>query len=455
MPDISQMGLAELAGHMAKMEQDQRFNAGADVEELAELRREINAATKKHRARTENRTNGGSHAEPDPYQADPGVWLTISDDPWDVDKLPPRPWLAEPYFMRGEMTLLHGPGAAGKSQLLVAWAVALALGRGFGRLQPRRRSRVLLTNFEDNAIEQKRRISAMLTIFDATPEDLKGWLFRVSLGKEGDATMFKLDERGQVTGTDCWEALKSACETIHPDAVAFDPLVAVNAVPENDNQLMRRVMTMIRLEIGQHCDAAIGIAHHDNKSGGDGEDSDQTNARGGGDIVNGVRFEIQTKKMTSQQADGWGLDTDKRGFYFRAGSAASKRNYTAPEESEWFERLTSIIAGEEVVFCVPWTPPGGALTDDQSASLLAAIERGTPDGPYSPQLGNTSRSLSPVLEALGITTPKAQRDALNRLLRARSVVKAEWCVIGDRFRAGLRSKDGLPYNWKWRDSDHD
>ena len=59
--------------------------------------------------------------------AEAASWLTISDDPWDEDALPPRPWLAPPHLMRGEITLLHGPGAAGKSQLLISWFVALAL----------------------------------------------------------------------------------------------------------------------------------------------------------------------------------------------------------------------------------------------------------------------------------------------------------------------------------------
>jgi RecA-family ATPase len=60
-------------------------------------------------------------------------YLTISDEPWDEASLRQRPWLASPYMMRGQITLLHGPGAAGKSMLIIVWAVALALGMAFGR----------------------------------------------------------------------------------------------------------------------------------------------------------------------------------------------------------------------------------------------------------------------------------------------------------------------------------
>ena len=384
-------------------------------------------------------------------EAEAPKWLAITDVPWDPDKLPPRPWLATPYLMREEITLLHGPGAAGKSQLCVAWAVALALGKSFGRLRPRQRSRVLLTNFEDNAVEQQRRISAMLRSFDATPADLQGWLYRVSLGSESDATMFNLDEFGQVEGTPCWDALKDACKSIKPDAVFADPLVAINAVPENNNQLMRRVMSVISFDMAKHYKVALVLAHHDNKSGSEDEDSDASNARGGTDIVNAVRFEIQTKKMTVGQADGWGIDPKKRGFYFRAGSAASKRNYTAPEESEWFERLEAVVGGEPVVFCVPYAPPTSVLTEAQTTSLVATIEKATEHGPYSPQLGKTDRSLAPAFERLGIV-PKNQTRALKALLETGLVEKAEWEVRDGRWRAGLRSKAGLPYNYKWQEA---
>jgi hypothetical protein len=75
-------------------------------------------------------------------------YLTITDEAWDENALPPRPWIAPPYLMRRQIALLHGPGGGGKSQLLIAWAIALALGVAFGRLKPKQRCRVLLTNFE-------------------------------------------------------------------------------------------------------------------------------------------------------------------------------------------------------------------------------------------------------------------------------------------------------------------
>jgi hypothetical protein len=381
-------------------------------------------------------------------------WLTISDEPWDPDTLPPRPWLAPPYLMRGEILLLHGPGGGGKSQLIIHDAVALALGKKYGRLQPRQRCRVLLTNFEDNADEQKRRISAALRFFGATPADLVGWLFRVSLGPKGDATMFALDGHGAVVPTQCWHALVHACEMRRPDAVFLDPLVAINAVPESDNTLMRRVMTFLLMGVSRRFNCALGIAHHDNKNGAEDDDGDQGNARGAGDIVNAVRFEKAVKTMTAKQAEQMIPDASRRGFYFRLGSVASKVNYAAPEESEWFERLAVVINGEQVVRCFPWDPPSTRLTEEMAASLIAAIGQGTKHGPYSPQLGKGDRSLSPMLDEIGIKGTAPQRRAMHELKDRHGVVQVAWKVPrrGDVSRAGLRTADGRP-DYAWLDDE--
>ena len=331
------------------------------------------------------------------------------------------------------------------------------LGKTYGRLQPQQRCRVLLCNFEDNDTEQRKRISAGLEYFDAKPADLRGLLHRVSLGPKADATMFGLDENGVVTPSPCWDALERACETIRPDAVALDPFVAINAVPENDNQLMRRVMTILRLRLAQQFNCALALAHHDNKSGRDDEDSDQSNARGASDIVNAARFELAVKKMTSKQAEDWGIEPARRGFYFRVGSAAAKNNYTAPEDGEWFERLAVAIAGEQVVRCIPWQPPSGKLDHDQLRRVVEAVERGTAHGPYSPQVSNTPRSLAPVLAEIGITVPAAQRRAVKGLLQSGRILKATYkrAGHGNLTSTGLRSQAGLPYNYEWCDGEEE
>lgn len=382
--------------------------------------------------------------------------LTVTDDDWEIASLPQRPWLAPPYLMRGQITLPHGPGGDGKSQLAIAWAVALALGKPFGRLKPKGRCRVMLTNFEDNADEQKRRISAALEYYGATPADLKGYLFRVSLGRIADATMFDMKDQA-VRTTPIWDSLVRHAGRIKPDAIGLDPLVAINAVSENDNQLIRRVMVMLRSQLAEQLHCAVILIHHDNKGGDDTEASDQKNVRGGGDIVNAVRFELQVKKLTLAQAEAFGIEPERRGFYFRVGSPTSKMNYSAPDEAEWFERIPVDINGEQVVRCIPWTPPSAKLDEDQIKAVIDAVERGTPDGkPYSQRMGTEPRSIGPVLASLGITGPNAQKRAIKAVLATGRIVDLDWRVPGrgEHFtRKGLRSDRGLPYNHEWSDKE--
>jgi hypothetical protein len=311
----------------------------------------------------------------------------------------------------------------------------------------------LLANFEDDADEQIRRLSAALEFFNATPADLADKLRRVSLGKASDATMFKLDERGQLVTTLAWDALQWHCETFKPDVVFLDPLIAINAAPESDNSIMRRVMTLLRTGITVKHDCALGLAHHDIKVGGEDTATDQANARGAGDIVNAVRFELATKGMTVAQAEAFGIEREKRKHYFRLGSEDSKRNYAAPEAAEWFERTATVINGDSVVRCHPWTPPDGKLADDHVTQLVAEIGRGTSAGPYSPQLGKNDRSLSQLLESLGISGDRQQRMALRDLKDRHGVqtVGFKRPGHGSHVRQGLRTAAGAPYNYGWCD----
>ena len=193
--------------------------------------------------------------------------------------------------------------------------------------------------------------------------------------------MFALDREGAVRTTRTFEALDMWCREIRPDVTALDTLVAINAVPEDNNTLMRRVMAALRRLARVH-EMAMVLAHHDRKSGGEDEDSDQSNARGAGDITNAVRFELAVKKMTIAEATRFNLDPRNRAGYFRLGSLSSKLNYIAADDAEWFERLTHVISGQPVGTCVPWTPPD-AFEDVSAAvanAILDDIDAGLPDG---------------------------------------------------------------------------
>ena len=378
-----------------------------------------------------------------------------SDDAWTIAAIPRRPWVGPPYFMRRQITLVHGPGGASKSLMFCNWAIGLALNKMFGRMKPAGPMRVLLTNFEDDAEEQLRRLSAALEFFEAAPKDLAGKLRRVTLGTTSEATMFQLDERGQLRTTTAWDALLKHCELFKPDVVMLDPLIALNAAPESDNSIMRRVMTTVRSAVAHHFKCSVPIAHHDIKAGGDDASSDQTNSRGAGDIINAARFEVAVKGMTAKDCAAFGMPEEQRKHHFRVGSEYSKRNYGRPEDAEWFERLPMTINGEEVVRALPWVPPSGRLTDEQALAALVEIARGCSEGPYSPQLGDNGRSIGPVLDGLGVAGKDAQRAALVDLKRRHGVVAIAFLRPGHgtHTRMGLRTASGAPHNYRWCDAE--
>jgi hypothetical protein len=382
-----------------------------------------------------------------------------SEDAWDIAAIPRRPWVAPPYLMRRQITLLHGPGGASKSLITVYWAIALVLGRPFGRLDPIGPKRVLLANFEDDEDEQKRRISAALDYFGATPADLAGKLRRVYLGKKSDATMFTLSLLGQVTTTTPWEAFLWHCKTFRPDVVSLDPFIAVNAAGESNNEAMRRVMTIFRTSMLMPFECAFLLAHHDVKGSDDDTASETASARGAGDITNAVRFELAVRRMTSSQAESFGIEPDKRTPFFRLGSEDSKRNYAAPAAAEWFERDERDINEEMVVICRPWEPPDGRLDPDQAAAIEADIAKGWSNGketmPWSPLLGDNTRSVAALLERHGLITRATQRQALRQLMRKHGVTKAPFRRPGHgtNERNGLRTANGDPHNFEWKDQD--
>jgi AAA domain len=68
------------------------------------------------------------------------IW--IDEDPWVETELPPRPWVAPGYALRGAVTIIAGPPSALKSSLMLAWGCAVALGqRHVARTRTRRSTR--------------------------------------------------------------------------------------------------------------------------------------------------------------------------------------------------------------------------------------------------------------------------------------------------------------------------
>ena len=199
--------------------------------------------------------------------------------------------------MRGAITAVIGPGAAGKSSLLVSWAVSLAFGVELERFRPQHAVRVLLLNTEDGEDEQRRRLTVALKRIGRTPADLAGKIARVSAGRF--APLFGKDEDGAVDALPAMEELAKLIEEFGPTVVVLDPLIDLHTVEENANVEMREVMTHLRALAVKH-QISIVVAHHTRKGFISPGDSDA--ARGASAIRDLARIAVTVTPMTEEDA---------------------------------------------------------------------------------------------------------------------------------------------------------
>jgi len=375
----------------------------------------------------------------------PALW--IDDEPWIEAELPRRPWVAPGFALRGAVTLLCGPPSALKSSLALAWACSLALGQDFGRFRPVQAAPVIVYNVEDDQTEQRRRLSATLRQFGATPADIAGKVIRT--GPSSIGTLLARDEDGNLQFTPAMQRLEQMIAARKPALLIVDPLAELHSEEENDNTAIRAVIARFRALAVAH-NIAVVVLHHTRK-GGAASPGDPDIARGASAIIGAVRVALTLTGMSEDDAQAFGLPTDAkaRSNFVRLDDA--KQNYAPIRDAQWFEKLVhELDNGELVPAATPWTPPEAKeATQADLAALATAIERGAPGGePYSPRLSNDVRSVKRLLEQYGFTGSDAQKNAMQRLQGECHVSGAQYRRPMNRVKAvGLRVGDLPVADW--------
>ena len=377
----------------------------------------------------------------------PALWVETAS--WVEEGLPRRPWVAKGYLLRGAVSVLAGPGAAGKSMLCLGYAVALAFGQQWGKFLPILECKVSLLNAEDDADEQKLRLSAVLRSFGRVPDDLAGKVAR--LGFSRNVHLIDYDpSTGIATPTAAFAELDAHLGAFKSDVVTIDPLVELHNANENDNQALRAVVACFR-ELSRKHNCAILIVHHSRKGSGDAH-GDMDMIRGAGAIVGAARVALTCCVMTETEARDLGIPPESKGFYFRVDGA--KSNYAPIREAEWYERVEHTLDNEETVSAaVPWEPTRQQYSADELAGIVDRIGRAMP--PYSPRLSEREdRSVAHLLTAMGFTTRAAQEGVLAALEKNCGVLKARIKKPGkgkNDFYIGLRTREGEPSAAAWLD----
>lgn len=372
--------------------------------------------------------------------------LWIDDQPWSEADLPQRPWIVRGYLLRGHVTLIAGAGAAGKSMLMLGWAISLALGKPWGRFggpDLRVPHRSIVYNVEDDQLEQRLRLSAALRQWDAAPVDVADRVVRSGPSQSGMLLLFDAGT-GTVQPTPLMAQLRAEIAERKPDVVMLDPLVELHSSGENDNTALRAVVAHFRA-IAREFGCAVVLCHHVRK--GVMEPGDIDAARGGGSIAGAARVGLTMQTMRPEDATDLGIPDEQRKDFCRVDGG--KSNYAAAREAEWFRKQDyPLDNGEFVSALVPWQPPSQhAAGPAVLAEIIAAIERGTQAGePWSPKLTGYDRSVRTLLRQHGVVGRKAE-DATVEAMLADGVREGVWRGKNRTKKDGYRTDKGPPAEW--------
>jgi AAA domain len=357
-------------------------------------------------------------------QDGPAAAIWVDGDAWEESSLPRRPWIAPGFALRKAVTVIAGPPSAMKSSLMLAWGCTLALGRKHGRFAPTAAGCVVIYNVEDDATEQRRRLSAALRQFEATPAEIAGKVIRA--GPTGVGMLFVRDtETGEVFATAAMARLRLLLEERKPDLLIADPLAEVHGADENDNTALRQIVAEFRA-LAVEFNIAIILVHHTRKGGVVPGDPDS--ARGASAIIGAGRVVFTLVSMSEADAEVFGMPKDRknRARYVRLDSA--KQNYASLDDAIWFEAaLYTLDNGEVVSAAVPWQPPDfwSAITTVIANRILDDIDAGLDNGTrrYSAGPAAKDRAAWPVVIRYVASLTEAQ---------ARSVIKT-WLRNGVLF----------------------
>lgn len=363
-----------------------------------------------------------AEAEPPGEAKEPIEFLDITD--CKEATLPKRDMLVEDIFERSKLSVLAGQGGTVKSTLAIYLGLSIASGKPAGPFKPTGKYRVGYIGIEDDIIEQRRRMFALLK----TP-DLKGIKIEEGDLFEGGgafhtlkcdaATLVKRNEdTGAIEPTEAHRWLVKEIDRLKLDFVIIDPLVEITEnVNENDNAHMHKVMALLRL-IARQQNVHLMIVHHFNKPG---EANNPGAVRGGSSIINAARLVLNVEKANDTDCKANHIDEYDR--HNRIKLVISKANNRGSGNTHWFAiEEQHLLNGDFVASVEQWYPASEAtsVTDKLIDNFLDQIERGRLDSEGNPTgdkfTDKTSGPKGPRAEQLLINAGLVQ-DQARRLMR--------------------------------------
>jgi hypothetical protein len=260
------------------------------------------------------------------------------------DEIPPIPWLVEGLLIEGEVTIVAGMGAVGKS--LHAWSVGIGVALGIPMLgwpQPaQRRRRVLVLSAEDDRWELERRVVAACRLHGLDRTKLDDRFIVRSVEDRRIRLATRDPSTGKVKRSDIWHEVRWAIQHQDVGLVIIDPVVKMGAgFDENSNDDQELLFAVSQdLLAGSKC--SMMVVDHFAKSGSGG---DQSSVRGAGAKVNFSRVTVTMAGMT--QAEYETIKPPKpREAYVRLDGP--KANYSRKHSGRWLELVEQPVGTKGV-----------------------------------------------------------------------------------------------------------
>lgn len=233
-----------------------------------------------------------------------------------------------PGFLSGTVGALVAPGGAGKSTFILEAAAALAagvaggdvLGLGIQSFGP-----VLYLAAEDPPAAIWHRLHALGRHFG--PDVREAVAERLTIES-------LLGEMPDLMNAGWQQAIIEGAQGKR--LVILDTLTRFHTLDENDNGAMGGLVAVME-HIAKRADTTLLYLHHSSKAMAiAGRTDEQQSARGASALIDNARWCGYVSGMTKDEAKGYGIDDDERGFYCKFG--ISKQNYGVPFGEKWLMR---------------------------------------------------------------------------------------------------------------------
>jgi len=256
---------------------------------------------------------------------------------FDVRKLPRRQFVLGRRFIAGAVTVGVGAPGAGKSNLAIVSALAIATGQPLTGEPVYRSGRVWVHNNEEDMEELKRRIGGMLQCHGIDVANVRENIFASSGLDEPLIVAIKHKDIVRLT-----QAVADVIASIREHDIVhivIDPLVSTHrGVSENSNEEIEQVLEAIR-HIAHETGCSIDLVHHSLKSHSGNTEihaGDMNAARGASSLIGAARIVYTLSPMSEKTAEKMGLDPAEAARLVRLDHG--KGNYTARDTTvRWFE----------------------------------------------------------------------------------------------------------------------